>query len=138
MALFALVHGVCAGSWAWDLVVPHLQRAGHATLAVDLPGDDPAAKFSDYADVVVRALADADGDDVVLVGHSTGGLTIPLVAARRPVAELVFLCAAIPVPGQSVAERGVEWRVIDPAEWQVYNDDGTFSISPEGFRCHVA
>src|ERR1700747_645567 len=100
MALFVLVHGVCAGAWSWDLLRPYLQRAGHATIAVDLPGNDPAAKFSDYADVVVRELGDA-GDEVVLVGHSTGGLTIPIVSARRPVAELVFLCGAIPVPGES-------------------------------------
>src|SRR5262249_20305132 len=109
MAVFALVHGVCVGAFAWDLVVPHLQRAGHTTIAVDLPGDHPRAGFSDYADVVVRELAGA-GDDVVLVGHSTGGLTIPIVAVRRPVAQLVFVCGAIPVPGESVAERGVEWR----------------------------
>jgi pimeloyl-ACP methyl ester carboxylesterase len=137
MAVFGLVHGVCVGAFAWDLVVPHLQQGGHRAIAVDLPGDDPAAKFSDYADVVVRDLAEAD-DDVVLVGHSTGGLTIPIVAARRPVAELVFLCGAIPVPGESVAERGVEWRAIDPGEWQIDNGDGSFSISVEGFRRHVA
>jgi pimeloyl-ACP methyl ester carboxylesterase len=117
--------------------VPFLERAGHRTLAIDLPGDDPAAKFSDYAELVVGALA-ASSDDVVLVGHSTGGLTIPIVAARRPVAELVFLCAAIAVPGQSVAERGVEWQAVDPGEWQVDNGDGSFSISPEGFRRQVA
>ena len=137
MSVFALVHGVCVGAWSWDLVVPHLQRAGHTTIAVDLPGEDPAAQFSDYADVVVDALANA-ADDVVLVGHSTGGLTIPIVATHRPVAELVFVCGAIPVPGQSVAERGVEWQAIDPAEWQIDNGDGSISISPEGFRRHLA
>jgi pimeloyl-ACP methyl ester carboxylesterase len=137
VAAFALVHGVCAAGWAWDRVVPHLERAGHTAVAVDLPADDPSAKFSDYADVVAQALAGIN-DEVVLVGHSTGGLTIPLVAARRPVSELVFLCAAIPVPGESVAERGVEWSVIDSGEWQVDNGDGSFSISAEGFRRYVA
>jgi pimeloyl-ACP methyl ester carboxylesterase len=137
VACVALVHGVCAGAWTWDLVTPLLEEAGHTTVAIDLPADDPTSTFSDYADVVVRALANAT-DDVVLVGHSTGGLTIPIVADRRPVARLVFLCAAIAVPGQSVAERGVEWQAIDPAEWQVYNGDGSFSITPDGFRRHVA
>jgi pimeloyl-ACP methyl ester carboxylesterase len=135
--LYVLVHGVCVGGWSWDLVRPYLEAAGHQTLAPDLPADDPAAKFSDYAEVVARALP-AARDDVVLVGHSTGGLTIPLVAARRPVAELVFVCGAVPVPGQSVVERGMEWRAIDPREWQVDNGDGSFSISPDGFRRHVA
>jgi pimeloyl-ACP methyl ester carboxylesterase len=75
---------------------------------------------------------------LVLVGHSTGGLTIPILAARRPVKEMVFLCAAVPVPGEYVAERGVEWQVTEPAEWQIFNDNGSFSASPEGFRRYVA
>jgi pimeloyl-ACP methyl ester carboxylesterase len=132
-----LVHGVCAGSWCWELVVPFLEDAGQSVVAMDLAGDDPDATFSDYAEVVVRSLGDA-GDDVVLVGHSTGGLTIPLVAARRPVREPVFLCAVIPVPGESAAQRGIDWRVGDPAEWQVDNGDGSFSISREGYGRHVA
>lgn len=136
MALFVLVHGVCVGGWSWDLVRPELEAAGHSVLAPDLPGDDPNARFSDYADVILSALPDRE--DVILVGHSTGGLAIPIVAARQPVAQIIFLCGAIPVPGESVAERGVEWRAIDPAEWQAYNDDGSFSISPDGFRKHVA
>jgi pimeloyl-ACP methyl ester carboxylesterase len=137
MATYGLVHGVCAGAWCWDLVVPHLEAAGHRVVAIDLPGDQEDATFSDYADVVERALGDTE-EDIVLVGHSTGGLTIPLVAARRRVRELVFVCGVIPVPGESAAERGIDWRVIEPVEWQLDNGDGSFSISPEGFRRHVA
>jgi pimeloyl-ACP methyl ester carboxylesterase len=137
MVTFGLVHGVCAGAWTWDLVAPQLEQAGHRVVAMDLPADDPEATFSDYADAVDRALGDA-GDNVVLVGHSTGGLTIPLVAARRAVKELVFVCGVVPVPGESAAQRGIDWRVIDASEWQVAGDDGSFSISPEGFRRHVA
>jgi pimeloyl-ACP methyl ester carboxylesterase len=136
MATFGLVHGVCAGAWCWDLVVPYLEEAGHGVVAMDLPGDDADASFSDYADVVDRALGDAD--DVVLVGHSTAGLTIPLVAARRPIKQLVFVCGVIPVPGESAAARGIDWRIIEPSEWQVDNGDGSFSISPEGYRRHLA
>jgi pimeloyl-ACP methyl ester carboxylesterase len=136
MATFGLVHGVCAGAWSWGLVAPHLEAAGHDVLAMDLPGDEPDATFSDYAEVVERVLGDAE--DVVLVGHSTGGLTIPLVAARKPIDELVFLCGVIPVPGESAAARGIDWRVVDPSEWQIDNGDGSFSISPEGYRRHVA
>jgi pimeloyl-ACP methyl ester carboxylesterase len=42
--------------------------------------------------------------DIVLVAHSFGGLTIPLVAAVRPVRALVFVCALVPVPGISLSE----------------------------------
>jgi pimeloyl-ACP methyl ester carboxylesterase len=137
MATFGLVHGVCAGAWSWDLVVPLLEEAGHRVVSVDLPGDDPTATFSDYAEVVNGGLGDAP-DDVILVGHSTGGLTIPLVAARRPVRQLIFLCGVIPVPGEAAAARGIDWRVIEPSEWQIDNGDGSFSISAEGFRKYVA
>jgi pimeloyl-ACP methyl ester carboxylesterase len=71
---------------------------------MDLPIEDPDAGLTRYAEVVTDALGDVDGD-VVLVGHSFGGSTIPLVARRRPVARLVFLCALVPRPGASAADR---------------------------------
>lgn len=69
---------------------------------------------------------------LVAAGHETLAVDLP------DVAEMVFLCGAIPVPGQSIAERGAEWRAIDDGEWQIDNGDGSFSISHEGFRNHVA
>jgi hypothetical protein len=101
---FALVHGAWHGAWCWERLAPLLEARGHRSVAPDLPCDDPAATFDDYADVVVRALAGAD-DDVVVVGHSLAGHTIPLVAARRPVRRLVFLCALIAAPGVSFADQ---------------------------------
>jgi pimeloyl-ACP methyl ester carboxylesterase len=137
MAVFGLVHGVCAGGWCWELLTPYLEAAGHDVVAADLPCEDPAATFSDYAGVVDEALGSAS-EDVVLVGHSTGGLTIPLVAARRPVRELVFLCGLIPEPGRSAAEQGSDWRASDPAEWQIGHEDGSFSIRPGAMSEYVA
>lgn len=104
MTTFALVHGAWHGAWCWDRLAPELESAGHRSVAMDLPCDDPSATFETYADVVVRAL-DGAGDDVVLVAHSMGGHTIPLVAARRPVRALVYVCALLPLPGASFAEQ---------------------------------
>jgi pimeloyl-ACP methyl ester carboxylesterase len=53
----------------------------------------------EYARVVVDALREVEGP-VDVVGHSLGGLTIPLVAAAWPVRRLVFLCAFVPRPGR--------------------------------------
>jgi pimeloyl-ACP methyl ester carboxylesterase len=53
---------------------------------------------------VVAATA-AAGDDLVLVGHSLGGLTIPLVATMRPARKLVYLCALLPLPGRTLEEQ---------------------------------
>ena len=104
MSTFALVHGAWHGAWCWERLRVELERRGHRTVAMDLPCDDPRATFDDYAAVVVSVLGPED-DDVVVVGHSLGGQTIPLVAARRPVRRLVFLCALIAEPGRSFRDQ---------------------------------
>ena len=58
-----------------------------------LPSEDSSASFGDYADVVCAALT--DHDEVVLVGHSFGGYTIPLVADRRPIQHLVQIATLL-------------------------------------------
>ena len=60
-------------------------------------------------------------EPVVLVGHSLGGLTIPLVAAARPVERMVFLAAFIPKPGQAFKD-------------QYATEEGMFPPSPESHR----
>src|SRR6267378_458729 len=104
MTTFALVHGAWHGAWCWEQLTPLLQHAGHDVVAMDLPSEDGAATFDTYADVVCAAL-DGRGDDVVLVGHSYGGNTVPLVAARRPLRHLVYLCAMIPDIGRSLFDQ---------------------------------
>lgn len=104
MTVFGLVHGSWQAGWVWSRLIPELERLGHDSIAVDLPCDDPNAGAADYASTIVDALA-GHSDDVVLVGHSLGGLSIPLVAERRPVAALVFLAAGIPRVGRSYVEQ---------------------------------
>ena len=104
MTTFALVHGGLHGAWCWERLVPELEGRGHRAVAMDLPIDDDTAGAERYAEAVVDAVDGVD-DDVVVVGHSLGGLTIPLVAERRPVARLVFLCATLPDPGRSFVDQ---------------------------------
>jgi pimeloyl-ACP methyl ester carboxylesterase len=106
MSTFCLVHGAWHGAWCWERLVPALEAAGYQAVAVELPAEDTSLDFADYADVVASAVGDAE--DVVLVGHSLGGLTIPHVPVRRPVAHLVFLCALTPVPGLSLVDQVAE------------------------------
>ncbi len=91
---FVLVHGAWHGAWCWDRLVPLLAKRGHDAITMDLPVDDASATFDTYADVVDDACRWVD--DVVLVGHSLGGMALPLVSARRSVRMQVFLCAVIP------------------------------------------
>lgn len=115
MSTFALVHGAWHGAWCWERLAAELERRGHRVVAMDLPSDDPDATFGTFADTVAAAIPDDAGDDVVLVGHSLAGHTIPLVPARRPVAALVYLCALVPVPGRSFAEQlQTEPDMLDP------------------------
>jgi Alpha/beta hydrolase family len=102
-ATFVLVHGAWHGAWCWERLVPELEARGHRSVATDLPIEDPDAGLTRYAELVADGLADVD--DVILVGHSLAGSTIPLVARHRQVSHLVFLCSLVPRPGESVADR---------------------------------
>jgi pimeloyl-ACP methyl ester carboxylesterase len=105
MSTFALVHGAWHGAWCWERLTPEVEALGHRVIAMELPVDDSSASFQDYADVVCAAVADVDGDELVVVGHSLAGHTVPLVAARRPIRRLVYLCALVPIPGQSFVQQ---------------------------------
>ncbi len=102
MATFGLVHGAWHGAWCWERLVPELEIRGHEAVAVELPAEDPDAGLERYAELVAAALA--DHDDIVLVGHSLAGYSIPLVPSRRAVRHLVFLCAFVPQSGSSVTD----------------------------------
>jgi pimeloyl-ACP methyl ester carboxylesterase len=103
MSTFALIHGGAHGGWCWELLIPELEKRGHAAVAPDLPIEDDAAGALENARVVVSALAGVN-DEVIVVGHSLGGLTAPLVPQLHPVRRLVFLGAMVPAPGMSNLE----------------------------------
>ena len=107
MATCLLVHGACAGGWCWEKVVPLLEAKGHKVCAPDLPGlgDDqtpPAVvTLADNVEKLARLLDKMD-DQVILVGHSLGGVTISQLAEarRRKLKALVYLCALLPTSGK--------------------------------------
>jgi pimeloyl-ACP methyl ester carboxylesterase len=105
MITFVLVHGAWHGAWCWERLTPVLQERGHRVIAVDLPATDTAAGCAKYAEFVLDHVNGVPDREMVVVGHSLGGLTIPLIAAARPVRRLVFLCALIPQPGVSLSEQ---------------------------------
>lgn len=107
MTTFGLVHGAWHGAWCWERLAPELLRRGHEVVAVELPIDDAAATYSTYADVVVDAM-EAQPEGSVLVAHSMAGLSVPIAAARLPVAAVVFVCGLIAAPGRSLIDQFVE------------------------------
>jgi pimeloyl-ACP methyl ester carboxylesterase len=133
---FVLVHGSYHGGWCWDFLVPELERLGHRSIALDLPISKPNAGARDYADAVVAAAAGLD--EPIVVGHSMGGLVIPLVPAARPVRRLIFLAAFLPLPGTSTNDQ----RASEPidgttppttAEWTSLGDD-VWMVGPNTAR----
>jgi pimeloyl-ACP methyl ester carboxylesterase len=126
MKTFGLVHGAFHGPWCWERLVPELEGLGHRVLTVDLPCEDPVAGAAEYAATALAAFADA-GEDLVVVGHSLGGLTIPLIAAARPVRQLIFLETIIPRPGKAHEEvLRAEPDMILPSP------EGATSAGPDG------
>jgi pimeloyl-ACP methyl ester carboxylesterase len=112
---FVFVHGMSHGAWCWDAVRARLERAGHATLAVDLPGHGRRAhewrraSVGAYARAVADAMALAGVHRALVVGHSMGGIVIPKVAELVParVAHLVFLAAVVLPHGASLLDTQI-------------------------------
>jgi pimeloyl-ACP methyl ester carboxylesterase len=103
---FALIPGAGGTAWYWHRLVPLLREAGHEAIAVDLPGDDPAAGLPEYTRLVTSAIGTRS--DVVLVAQSLGGFTAPLVAAKVPVSSVVLVNAMIPSPGETAGAAAGE------------------------------
>ena len=111
METFILVPGAWKGSWAYEAVVPLLERAGHAVHALTLtglrPDDDNAtvatANLDMHADDVLRLLDRAHLTSATLVGHSYGGMVIAAAADRADgrISRLVHLDAFVPHDGES-------------------------------------
>ncbi|MBI4594142.1 MAG: alpha/beta fold hydrolase [Candidatus Rokubacteria bacterium] len=109
---FVFVHGMSHGAWCWRTLCDRLDRRGHRTLAVDLPGHGARAhewrraSVGTYAAAVADAMAQAGFSAAVVVGHSMAGVVLPKVAERASarVAHLVFLAAVVVPSGASLLE----------------------------------
>lgn len=102
MNAFVLIHGAGDVGWFWHLVEAELRARGHDVVAPDLPGDDESKTLPEYADAVVNAVGERR--NLVVVGHSFGAFTAPLVADRLSVDVLVLLAGMVPSPGESPDE----------------------------------
>lgn len=110
MGTFVLVHGAWHGGWCWGRLAPLLCAAGHKVYAPTLSGvgdrvhlATPEIGLSVHIADIANLLAYDDLEDVVLVGHSYGGMVISGVAAEltERVRHLVFVDALVPDAGES-------------------------------------
>jgi pimeloyl-ACP methyl ester carboxylesterase len=109
---FVLVHGAFRGAWSWSRLRPILIAGGHDVHTPSLTGmgdrrhlTAPPPALDTWALDIANLLADEDLRDVVLVGHSQGGIAVAAAARRCAdrLARLVFLDAPEPLPGERAA-----------------------------------
>jgi pimeloyl-ACP methyl ester carboxylesterase len=108
---FVVVHGATAGGWEWKRCGQFLTDDGHTVYRVTLTGLGERMHLSDtgydlqtHINDVVNTILFEDLHDVVLTGHSYGGMVITGVMDRVPdrIKHVVFLDAAVPDDGQSI------------------------------------
>ncbi len=110
MATFVLVHGGGHGGWCYQRVARRLRDQGHDVYTPTLTGlgershlATPTTDLDTHVTDVAAVLHYEDLTDVVLVGHSYGGMVITGAADRAAerIGRLVYLDADVPRDGES-------------------------------------
>lgn len=122
MAGFVLIHGAGDGGWSFHLVAARLEARGHEVVAPDLPAGDDALTLEDYADAAVACAGHLHAP--VVLGHSFGAFTAPLVAERLHSRAIVLLAGMIPQPGESPEQWWAATGYAEAAAAQAARDGG--------------
>jgi pimeloyl-ACP methyl ester carboxylesterase len=113
VATIVIVHGGWGGGWEWTPVARRLREEGHEVFTPTLTGMGERSHLgtgdvglSDHIDDIVAMLTFEDLRDVVLCGHSYGGMVVTGVADRVPerVRLVAYLDAFTPGDGQALAD----------------------------------
>jgi pimeloyl-ACP methyl ester carboxylesterase len=128
-----LIPGACHGAWCFDDLAAALRAHGHRVLAYTLTGVSERAHLlhagvnleTHIADVLAALSVDGDANDLVLVGHSYGGMVITGVSDRIP--ERVD--ALVPRNGESC------WDLVNDEErqWYIGVDHSGYGVPPLPF-----
>ena len=131
---FLVCHGAWSAGWAWKKMHPLMQAAGHRLVTPSYTGlgerahlANPSIDLETHIEDVLNVIKYEDLRDIVLLGHSYGGMVATGVAdrARDRVTQLIYLDAFVPRDGQSLldlnepsrqrmqelAKTGDGWRV---------------------------
>jgi pimeloyl-ACP methyl ester carboxylesterase len=120
-----LVHGGEHSADCWELTVDELRRQAPnlPVLAVDMPGhgttpgDLTTVGITDCVRSAVEQVEAAGLGEVIVVGHSLAGLTVPgMVAKLGPsrVREMILAAACVPVQGTAIVDT-----LVGPLAWYV-------------------
>jgi pimeloyl-ACP methyl ester carboxylesterase len=110
---FLVCHGAWGGGWSWKKMHPLMQAAGHRLLAPNYTGlgdrihlANPEVGLETHIQDIVNVIKYEDLRDVVLLGHSYGGMVATGVAdrAREFIRQMIYLDAFVPRDGQSLLD----------------------------------
>src|SRR4051794_39609472 len=113
--IFVLVHGAWSGGWCYARAAALLRSRGHTVFTPTLTGQGERAHLLSGAVNLSMHIADVLGvfhyerlNNIVLAGHSYGGMVITGVADRLPekITALGYLDAFVPKDGQSLFDIG--------------------------------
>jgi pimeloyl-ACP methyl ester carboxylesterase len=127
-------HGAWGGGWSWKKMHPLMRAAGHRLLTPTYTGlgerehlANPSLDLESHIQDILNVIKYEDLSDIVLLGHSYGGMVATGVAdrARDKITQLIYLDAFVPRDGQSLfdlneagrgpmrdaAKSGDGWRV---------------------------
>ncbi len=146
MATFVLVHGAFEAGWYWRPVASVLRAGGHEVFTPSLTGlgerqhlMSPTIDLDTHIADILGVIVSEELNDIVLAGHSYGGMVISGAADRAGgrIKSLVYLDAFVPEDGEAVfdivlpdrckaletaaREHGEGWRIPPPpaADWGV-------------------
>ena len=118
MATYVLVHGAWGGGFLYKGLTNALRAAGHDVHVPTLTGLgerahllSPGITLTTHIEDVVGLIRAEDLNDLILVGHSYGGMVVTGVAAAvgERIRTLVYLDAFLPADGQAL------WDIADDA-----------------------
>ncbi len=137
MAAIVLVHGAWHGGWCWQRVAATLRSKDHDVFTPSLTGLGDRAHLLNASINLSTHIADITGivesydlENVVLCGHSYGGLVITGAADQLAgkIQALVYLDALVPDDGQCMFDT-IPPEIADGFSTQAKEGDG-FSVPP--------
>ena len=131
---FLVCHGAWSAGWAWKKMHPLMAASGHRLVTPTYTGlgerahlANPSIDLETHIEDILNVIKYEDLRDIVLVGHSYGGMVATGVAdrARDRVTQLIYVDAFVPEDGQSLfdinepgrqpmldgAKKGDGWRI---------------------------